>query len=118
MIIHVKIQKNTILLFLFVFLCTNLFSMDTIDIIKHPVKQDLEDFRTLFETSLRSDSRLLDEVLSYIKKRSGKMMRPILVMLMAKAFGVVNDSVRHVALSLELLHTASLVHDDVVDESS
>lgn len=92
--------------------------MDTVDIIKYPVKQDLEDFRALFETSLKSDNMLLGEVLSYIKKRSGKMMRPILVMLMAKAFGTVNDAVRHVALSLELLHTASLVHDDVVDDSN
>lgn len=92
--------------------------MDLIDIIRHPVRQDLEDFKTLFDTSLRSDNVLLGEVLSYIKKRSGKMMRPILVMLMAKAFGTVNDAVRHVALSLELLHTASLVHDDVVDDSN
>lgn len=92
--------------------------MDRIEIIRYPVKQDLEDFKTLFEDSLRSDNLLLGEVLSYIKNRSGKMMRPILVMLMAKAFGVVNDAVRHVALSLELLHTASLVHDDVVDESN
>lgn len=91
--------------------------MDTVDIIKQPVKQDLEDFRILFESSLRSDNPLLNDVLTYIKKRNGKMMRPILVMLMAKAFGTLNDAARHVALSLELLHTASLVHDDVVDES-
>lgn len=92
--------------------------MDTIDIIKYPVRKELEDFKALFDSSLRSDNRLLEDVLSYIKKRSGKMMRPMLVMLVAKAFGAVNDAVRHVALSLELLHTASLVHDDVVDESN
>ena len=60
---------------------------------------------------------LLSEVLSYIKQRNGKMMRPILALLIAKLFGEINDSTLHAALSLELLHTASLVHDDVVDES-
>ena len=54
---------------------------------------------------------------SYIKQRNGKMMRPILALLIAKLFGEINDSTLHAALSLELLHTASLVHDDVVDES-
>ena len=57
------------------------------------------------------------QVLSYIKQRNGKMMRPILALLIAKLFGEINDSTLHAALSLELLHTASLVHDDVVDES-
>lgn len=114
---HVKVQKNTIFLVLLLLLYANLFPMDTVDIIKQPIINELEAFRELFITSLQSDNPLLDNVLSFIKKRSGKMMRPILVMLIAKAYGSINDSVRHVSLSLELLHTASLVHDDVVDES-
>ena len=114
---HVKVQKNTIFPFLLLLLCANLFPMDKVDIIKQPVKHELEAFRELFVTSLKSENPLLDNILAYIKNRSGKMMRPILVMLIAKAYGVIDDSVRHVALSLELLHTASLVHDDVVDES-
>lgn len=91
--------------------------MNKIDLIKQPVEKELEEFRGLFENSLTSTDPLLGEVLAYIKKRSGKMMRPILVMLTAKLFGTLNRSTFHAALSLELLHTASLVHDDVVDES-
>lgn len=115
---HVKVQKNTVFPVLLLLLYANLFPMNTVDIIKQPIIHDLEAFRELFVSSLKSDNPLLDNVLAYIKNRSGKMMRPILVMLIAKAYGSIDDSVRHVALSLELLHTASLVHDDVVDESS
>lgn len=92
--------------------------MNKIDLIKQPVAKELEEFRGLFEDSLTSTDPLLGEVLSYVKKRSGKIMRPILVMLMAKLFGTLSDSTFHAALSLELLHTASLIHDDVVDESN
>ena len=92
--------------------------MNKIDLIKQPVAKELEEFRGLFEDSLTSTDPLLGEVLTYVKKRSGKMMRPILVMLMAKLFGTLSDSTFHAALSLELLHTASLIHDDVVDESN
>ena len=115
---HVKVQKNTVFPVLLLLLYANLFPMDRVDIIKQPIINELEAFRELFVTSLKSDNPLLDNVLSYIKNRSGKMMRPILVMLIAKAYGRIDDSVRHVAMSLELLHTASLVHDDVVDEST
>ncbi len=92
--------------------------MDKIELIKNPVAAELNEFRVLFDSSLKSDTPLLNEALNYIKKRNGKMMRPILVMLMAKVFGTLNESTQHVALALELLHTASLVHDDVVDESN
>lgn len=91
--------------------------MDKLELIKLPIEKELGEFKTLFEMSLRSDNPLLGEVLGYIRKRNGKMMRPILVLLMAKLFGEVADATLHAALSLELLHTASLVHDDVVDES-
>ena len=91
--------------------------MDKFELIKKPVAAELNAFRALFDSSLSSETPLLNEALKYIKKRNGKMMRPILVMLMAKLFGKSNESTQHVALALELLHTASLVHDDVVDES-
>ena len=92
--------------------------MNKLDVIKLPVKQELCEFRKLFDASLQSTTPLLNEVLGYVKKRNGKMMRPILVMLMAKLFGTqVNEAAQHAALSLELLHTASLIHDDVVDDS-
>lgn len=93
--------------------------MDKLDFIKLPVKKELDEFQALFEASFQNSTPLLNEVLAYIKKRNGKMMRPLLVMLMAKLFkGNVMLSTLHAALSLELLHTASLVHDDVVDESN
>lgn len=91
--------------------------MEKIELIKLPIEKELDEFRALFEASLNSTNPLLNEVLAYIKKRNGKMMRPILVLLMAKLFGKVTHATLHAALSLELLHTASLVHDDVVDES-
>ena len=91
--------------------------MDKLQQIKLPIDKEFEEFRRLFDSSLQSSNSLLSEVLSYIKQRNGKMMRPILALLIAKLFGEINDSTLHAALSLELLHTASLVHDDVVDES-
>ena len=91
--------------------------MDKLQQIKLPVDKEFEEFRSLFDSSLQSTNSLLSEVLAYIKRRNGKMMRPILTLLIAKLFGEINDSTLHAALSLELLHTASLVHDDVVDES-
>ena len=91
--------------------------MDKLQQIKLPIQKEFEEFRSLFDSSLQSSHPLLSEVLTYIKQRNGKMMRPILALLIAKLFGEINDSTLHAALSLELLHTASLVHDDVVDES-
>ena len=91
--------------------------MDKLQQIKLPIDKEFEEFRRLFDSSLQSSNPLLSEVLTYIKQRNGKMMRPILTLLMAKLFGEINYSALHAALSLELLHTASLVHDDVVDES-
>ena len=91
--------------------------MEKLQQIKLPIIKEFEEFKSLFDASLQSSNPLLSEVLTYIKQRNGKMMRPILTLLMAKLFGEINHSTLHAALSLELLHTASLVHDDVVDES-
>ena len=91
--------------------------MDKLQQIRLPIDKEFEEFKSLFDASLQSSNPLLSEVLTYIKQRNGKMMRPILTLLMAKLFGEINYSALHAALSLELLHTASLVHDDVVDES-
>lgn len=91
--------------------------MDKLQLIKLPIEKEFEDFKRLFDSSLQSSHPLLSEVLAYIKQRNGKMMRPILSLLIAKLCGGINATTLHAALSLELLHTASLVHDDVVDES-
>ena len=92
--------------------------MDSISLIRTPIEAELADFKNLFDSSLSSSNALLNSVVSHIRQRSGKMMRPILLLLVARLYGVVRPSTLHAAVSLELLHTASLVHDDVVDEST
>jgi octaprenyl-diphosphate synthase len=91
--------------------------MDNLHEIQRPIAKEFEEFKGLFADSLRSANPLLNEVLAYVKQRSGKMMRPLLTLLAAKACGSVNEATLHAAIALELLHTASLIHDDVVDES-
>ena len=92
--------------------------MDYLSLIKEPISAELEDFISLFNQSLSHDEGLLSQVLVHIRQRGGKRMRPMLILLMAKNFGRVSCVTQHAAVGLELLHTASLVHDDVVDESS
>ena len=91
--------------------------MDYLSQIRKPIEGELADFITLFEQSLSHTDGLLSQVLDHIKQKAGKRMRPILILLMAKNFGKVSEVTQHAAVGLELLHTASLVHDDVVDES-
>ena len=91
--------------------------MDYFSLIKAPIEQDLNDFIGLFNESLTHNDGLLGSVLSHISQRGGKRMRPMLILLMAKNFGSVSQVTQNAAVGLELLHTASLVHDDVVDES-
>lgn len=91
--------------------------MDYISVIKQPIESELDDFVQLFNESLSHTDGLLQQVLDHIRNRAGKRMRPMLILLMAKNFGRVTDATLHAAVGLELLHTASLVHDDVVDES-
>lgn len=92
--------------------------MDRLSIIKQPVSDELLEFKKIFDRSLTTSNPLLEEVIGHIRQRNGKMMRPMLVLLMAKLFGRVRHSTLYAAVALELLHTASLVHDDVVDEST
>jgi len=92
--------------------------MDYLSLIKKPINADLERFISLFNESLRHKDKLQEEIFSRIRRRAGKRMRPMLILLMAKNYGKVTDATLHAAVGLELLHTASLVHDDVVDESA
>lgn len=92
--------------------------MDYLSIIKQPIAKDLDDFIALFNQSLTHDDGMLGSALNHIRQRGGKRMRPILTLLMAKNYGNISDVTQNSAVGLELLHTASLVHDDVVDESS
>ena len=92
--------------------------MDYLSLIRKPIDDELSEFIRLFEESLSHTDGLLSETLEHIRKRGGKRMRPILTLLIAKNYDQVNSTTQQAALGLELLHTASLVHDDVVDESS
>lgn len=77
----------------------------------------MEQFREAFRKTLYSDNPLLEQAVEHLLKAPGKQLRPLLVLLAARMVGEVNEKVIRVALALEMLHTASLVHDDVVDES-
>lgn len=92
--------------------------MDYLATIRRPIATEMNDFVVLFNESLTHGDGLLEHVLSHIRKRGGKRMRPMLILLSAKNYGEVSEVTQNAALGLELLHTASLVHDDVVDESS
>jgi octaprenyl-diphosphate synthase len=85
--------------------------------IRKPVEKDMADFEAFFSRTLKTDVPLLKIILNYIFRRKGKQMRPLLVFLTAKINGTVNEATYVAATFIELLHTASLVHDDVVDDA-
>ncbi|MBR6841775.1 MAG: polyprenyl synthetase family protein [Prevotella sp.] len=91
--------------------------MDYLSAIRKPIEGDMDRFVALFKESLSYTDGMLKQILSHIGERGGKRMRPMLVFLTARNYGEVSDVTQNSALGLELLHTASLVHDDVVDES-
>jgi octaprenyl-diphosphate synthase len=91
--------------------------MDYLSTIRKPIEGEMNNFVELFKQSLSQGDGMLESVLSHIRQRGGKRMRPMLILLTAKNYGEVSSVTQNAALGLELLHTASLVHDDVVDES-
>lgn len=91
--------------------------MKELDSIKAPIREHLSEFDRNFKASLKSSVPLLDIVTRYIYKRKGKQMRPMFVFLTADICGQVSKSTYTAASMIELLHTATLVHDDVVDDS-
>ena len=92
--------------------------METLDLIREPIRSDMVAYNDLFEKALHGPDGLLSDALAHIRGRKGKQLRPMLILLIAKCFGEVNRVTLNAAVGLELLHTASLVHDDVIDESS
>lgn len=92
--------------------------MDSLTLIKRPIEREFADFVERFNAAMSHEEGLLGSALSHIRQRGGKRMRPLLALLLAKNFGEVSDVTLNAAIGLELLHTASLVHDDVVDESA
>lgn len=91
--------------------------MDTLLQIRKPVESAFREYEQLFDDSLRSNNPLLQQVLTYVSAKRGKQLRPLLVLLAANICNGVTDKTLRTAVALELLHTASLMHDDVVDAS-
>ena len=91
--------------------------MDYLSIINRPIEQQINDFNGFFKSQLKSDVVLMNDTLSFVSESIGKMMRPTLLLLVAKSIGNVNEKTFAAATSVEMLHTASLLHDDVIDES-
>ncbi len=89
-----------------------------LELIKAPVAREMEEFEQKFRASMKTRVLLLDKIMSYIVKRKGKQMRPMFIFLSAGACGQINESTYRGASLIELVHTASLVHDDVVDNSN
>jgi octaprenyl-diphosphate synthase len=92
--------------------------MQTVKDIMAPIETELAQFEEHFKNTMRSDVPLLDKVTQYIVKRKGKQMRPMFVFLTAKMLGESNVTTFDAASLVELLHTATLVHDDVVDDAN
>jgi octaprenyl-diphosphate synthase len=81
------------------------------------IEQELQLFELKFKEAVKSNVSMLDRIMRYVVKRKGKQLRPMFVFLAAKLFGEANESTYRAASLVELLHTATLVHDDVVDDS-
>ncbi len=86
--------------------------------IKKPVEKEMAEFEAYFDKTMRSEIPLLNIILKYILRRKGKQMRPLLVFLTARLNGEISESTFVAATFIELLHTASIVHDDVVDDAN
>jgi len=89
-----------------------------LDDIKAPIAREMEEFEQKFRSSVKTKVLLLDKIMGYIVKRKGKQMRPMFVFLSAGTCGTIQESTYRGASLIELLHTATLVHDDVVDEAN
>lgn len=85
--------------------------------IRKPVEKEMDEFESYFNRTVKSDIPLLKIILNYVLRRKGKQMRPLLVFLTARLNGTISESTYVAATCIELLHTASLVHDDVVDDA-
>jgi len=101
------------------FICSILFFMSlNLKEIQTPIAREMVEFEKKFRDSMRSRVLLLDRIMTYIVKRKGKQMRPMFVFLSAGVSGRISESTYRGAALIELLHTATLVHDDVVDDAS
>lgn len=91
--------------------------MTSLDEIKKSIETELKQFNVFLDDSLKSSTPLLNKILRYVLKQKGKQIRPLFVLLSAKCHGEINENTYRAAAFIELLHTATLIHDDVVDDS-
>lgn len=91
--------------------------MDALQTILQPIEVEMAIFRQMQDDLALNPNPLLREIILHVNRQRGKQMRPMMVLLFGKMYGAVTDATYSAALALELLHTASLVHDDVVDDS-
>lgn len=105
------------LLISFCYFCTSFCTMDIRTKIEEPVKEELKRFNQEFSDALKSDTRTLQLAIDHLQHSTGKHIRPLLLLLTAKASGSITDNSINSAILLELLHTATLIHDDVIDET-
>ncbi len=96
----------------------SLLTMQAVEEIINPIRVEITEFEHRFKQSMQSTAPLLDKVTHYIIKKKGKQIRPMFIFLTAKMLGEVNDKTYDAAILAELLHTATLVHDDVVDDAN
>ncbi len=92
--------------------------MTSLKEIKAPIEQHIQEFEKRFRLAMKSSVPLLDSITAYLVKRKGKQIRPMFVFLTAQTCGEINDTTYRAASLIELLHTATLIHDDVVDDSN
>tara|TARA_B100001287_G_scaffold144119_2_gene121160 strand:+ start:5343 stop:6299 length:957 start_codon:yes stop_codon:yes gene_type:complete len=85
--------------------------------IQAPIKNEMNEFKQRLKSSISSSNKIIDTVVSYILKRKGKQIRPVFVFLTAGLNGKITDATYRAAILIEILHTATLIHDDVVDDS-
>ena len=86
--------------------------------IQAPIKNEMDEFKQRLKSSISSSNKIIDTVVSYILKRKGKQIRPVFVFLTAGLNGKITDATYRAAILIEILHTATLIHDDVVDDSN
>ena len=82
-----------------------------------PIAADLVQFEIYFEQTMQADTEPMDDIMRYVQESRGKRLRPILVLLSAKLFGEVNERTQRAATFIEMVHSATLIHDDVVDDA-
>jgi len=103
--------------YLFYFWTIQKFRMSTLDKIKLPVAEDVSKFEHFFKETIQTETTFLNLIINYVIRSKGKQVRPLFVFLSAKMFGEINRRTYLAASTIEILHSASLIHDDVVDES-